>query len=184
MSYIEASQAATIGSTINWATDVIVPLASALIGGLMALWGVHITLKRDKLKYQREKEESAQPFFSIFSLYDSRFSNSQKNTFSFVTGDTYDDKQSHLVANIVNSEKVEFVIDEFYIDNIHYHPYGYEKQFISKGSVCTIIINVKTGANLSDAVMYVTDVNFKKHTYKLKCRNELVIDFIEVQKEV
>lgn len=154
----------TSAVTINLVTDVIVPLASALIGGLLALLGVYITLKRDKLERQLEKEESAQPFFSIFALYDSRFSNSQENTFSFVSGDTY--------------------IDEFYIDNIHYHPYGYEKQFISKGFVCTIIINVKTGVNLSDAVMCVTDANFKKHIYRLKCRNELVINFEEIQKEV
>ncbi len=174
----------TSAVTINLVTDVIVPLASALIGGLLALLGVYITLKRDKLERQLEKEESAQPFFSIFALYDSRFSNSQENTFSFVSGDTYDDEQSHLVANIVNSEKIEFAIDEFYIDNIHYHPYGYEKQFISKGFVCTIIINVKTGVNLSDAVMCVTDANFKKHIYRLKCRNELVINFEEIQKEV
>ena len=32
--------------------------------------------------------------------------------FSFVSGDTYDNTQSHLVANIVNSEKVEFVIKD------------------------------------------------------------------------
>lgn len=174
----------TSAVTINLVTDVIVPLASALIGGLLALLGVYITLKRDKLERQLEKEESAQPFFSIFALYDSRFSNSQEHTFSFIAGDTYDDEQSHLVANIVNSEKIEFIIDEFYIDSVHYHPYGYEKQFISKGLVCTIIINVKTGANLSDAVMYVTDANFKKHIYRLKCRNELVINFEEIQKEV
>ena len=35
-------------SSVNFLTDVIVPLLSALIGGLMALFGVYITLKRDK----------------------------------------------------------------------------------------------------------------------------------------
>ena len=32
-------------SSVNFLTDVIVPLLSALIGGLMALLGVYITLK-------------------------------------------------------------------------------------------------------------------------------------------
>jgi hypothetical protein len=32
-------------SSVNFLTDVIVPLLSALIGGLMALFGVYITLK-------------------------------------------------------------------------------------------------------------------------------------------
>lgn len=48
----------TAAVTINWVTDVIVPLASALIGGLLALLGVHITLKRDKIERQLEKEEA------------------------------------------------------------------------------------------------------------------------------
>lgn len=172
-------------TTINWVTDVIVPLTSALIGGLVALVGVYITLSHERNVRKAEISANARPFFSIFGIYDhGRFSNAQEHVFSFVSGDIYDDNQSHLVANVVNSEKIEFVINEFCIDGIHYHPHGYEKQFISKGLVCTIVINIKTGANLSDALMYVTDINSTKHIYKLKCRNELVIDFEEVQKEV
>lgn len=47
----------TAAVTINWVTDVIVPLASALIGGLLALLGVHITLKRDKIERQLERRK-------------------------------------------------------------------------------------------------------------------------------
>lgn len=175
----------TSSSAINWLTDVIIPLVSALIGGIVALVGVYITLSHERNVRKAETSTSARPFFSIFGLYDrGRFSNSQDHVFSFVSGDTYDNSQSHLVANIVNSEKVEFVIDEFCVDGIHYHPYGYESQFISKGLVCTIVINIKTDADLSKALMYVTDINSTKHIYKLKCRNELVINFEEIQKEV
>lgn len=172
-------------TTINWVTDVIVPLTSALIGGLVALVGVYITLSHERNVRKAEISANARPFFSIFGLYDhGRFSDSQEHVFSFVSGNTYDNSQSHLVANIVNSEKVEFVINKFCVDGIHYHPYGYESQFISKGLVCTIVINIKTDADLSKALMYVTDINSTKHIYKLKCQNELVINFEEIQKEV
>lgn len=175
----------TSNSAINWLTDVIIPLVSALIGGIVALVGVYITLSHERNVRKAETSANAEPFFSIFGLYDhGRFSNAQDHVFSFVSGDTYDNTQSHLVANIVNSEKVEFVIDEFCVGGIHYHPYGYERQFISKGLVCTIVINIKTDADLSNVLMYITDINSTKHIYKLKCRNELVIDFEEIQKEV
>lgn len=42
-------------SSVNFLTDVIVPLLSALIGGLMALFGVYITLKRDKNEHEQER---------------------------------------------------------------------------------------------------------------------------------
>lgn len=61
----------TAAVTINWVTDIIVPLVSALIGGLLALLGVYITLKRDKIERQLEKEENARPFFTPLDLWDS-----------------------------------------------------------------------------------------------------------------
>lgn len=59
-------------SSVNFLTDVIVPLLSALIGGLMALFGVYITLKRDKNEHEQEQEEKACPFFTILDDGDKR----------------------------------------------------------------------------------------------------------------
>ena len=55
-------------SSVNFLTDVIVPLLSALIGGLMALFGVYITLKRDKNEHEQEQEEKACPFFTSSTM--------------------------------------------------------------------------------------------------------------------
>ena len=63
---------ATSSSAINWVTDVIVPLTSALIGGLLALWGVHITLNHDTSDRARTQDELARPFFTILVAGDSR----------------------------------------------------------------------------------------------------------------
>ena len=60
---------ATSSSAINWVTDVIVPLTSALIGGLLALWGVHITLNHDTSDRARTQDELARPFFTILDAY-------------------------------------------------------------------------------------------------------------------
>lgn len=38
----------TSSSAINWLTDVIIPLVSALIGGIVALVGVYITLSHER----------------------------------------------------------------------------------------------------------------------------------------
>ena len=172
-------------SSINIVTDIVIPLLSALLGGILALAGVYVTLNADKSIREREREENARPFFSIFALYDhGRFTDAKAHTFSYVSGNDYDDNQSHLVINLVNSEKIEFIIDGFNIDNLDYHPYKYCKEFISKGLVCTIVVNVKKDADLSNAFMCVTDSNYHQHTYKLTCQNELVIDCVEVKKEV
>lgn len=97
----------TSNSAINWLTDVIIPLVSALIGGIVALVGVYITLSHERNVRKAETSANAKPFFSIFGLYDhGHFSNAQDHVFSFVSGDTYDNTQSHLVANIVNSEQL------------------------------------------------------------------------------
>ena len=66
-------------TTINWVTDVIVPLTSALIGGLVALVGVYITLSHERNVRKAEISANARPFFSIFGMYDhGRFSNAQE----------------------------------------------------------------------------------------------------------
>lgn len=53
---------------INWITDVIVPLGSALIGGLLALLGVLITLCREKKELKKERIERAKPILINYSL--------------------------------------------------------------------------------------------------------------------
>ena len=57
---------------MNFITDIVVPLVSAFIGGLMALWGVHLTLKRDALQREVEQKEKARPFFTILDDGDAR----------------------------------------------------------------------------------------------------------------
>lgn len=44
-------------SSVNFLTDVIVPLLSALIGGLMALFGVYITLKEIRTNMNKNRKK-------------------------------------------------------------------------------------------------------------------------------
>ncbi len=46
---------------INWVTDIIMPLSSAFIGGLLALLGVYLTLAHDRKERNVERIDKAKP---------------------------------------------------------------------------------------------------------------------------
>ena len=46
---------------VNWITEILIPLGSALIGGFLALVGVLITLHREKEELKQERIEKAKP---------------------------------------------------------------------------------------------------------------------------
>ena len=100
---------------MNFITDIIIPLVSAFIGGSMALWGVHLTLERDKLERKLEREENSRPFFCPLDLLDSSLATSNNHIFCFSLTDCFDKSSPFLNAYMVNSEKVEFIIDKITI---------------------------------------------------------------------
>ena len=172
----------TAAVTINWVTDIIVPLVSALIGGLLALLGVYITLKRDKIERQLEKKENARPFFRPLDPYVSSTIVSRKHIFNFSLTDCFDESTPAVTANIENSEKVEFVIDKFTICGKDYRPF--RPEMISKGLFFTINLYYKDDPYKNDVFMHITDINNNERIYKLVCENRFISKFIEVQKEV
>ena len=170
----------TAAVTINWVTDVIVPLASALIGGLLALLGVYITLKRDKIERQLEKEESARPFFTILEDGDKRINSDTSCFFVFFSYESDDILQGSL--NMINSDKVEFIIDKITVDGRDLLPF--RKELISKGMSFMILLYDYIPLNHSNLLLHVTDINYKKRIYKLILEDDSIKEFIEIQKEV
>lgn len=167
---------------MNLLADIIVPLASALIGGLMALWGVHITLRRDKADRQQEKEENARPFFRPLDPYIFSTIESNRHIFCFSLENRFDESSPVVTANMQNSEKVEFVIDKFTICGKDYRPF--RPEMISKGLFFTIKLYYEDDPYKNDVFMYITDINNSERIYKLVCEDCFISKFIEIHKEV
>lgn len=172
----------TAAVTINWVTDIIVPLVSALIGGLLALLGVYITLKRDKIERQLEKEENARPFFTPLDLWDSSIIASNNHIFCFSLTNCFDESSSSISANIKNSEKTEFIINKITICGKDYRPF--RPEMISKGMLFMIKLYYEDNPYKNDVFMHITDINHNNRIYKLVCEGGFICDFIEIQKDV
>ena len=171
----------TAAVTINWVTDVIVPLASALIGGLMALWGVHLTLKRDALQREVEQKEKARPFFTILDDGDARAKSESVCFFGFFHSESATDVS--LAINMINSEKNEFIIDKLSISQKDYLPT--RKELVTQGLIFSVLVFDDSIIDLSDIKLYITDINHQHRIYKLAFENDVIKEFVELEnKEV
>ena len=171
---------ATSSSAINWVTDVIVPLTSALIGGLLALWGVHITLNHDTSDRARTQDELARPFFTILDAGDSRQNATSLCIFDFSTLSS--DGECQDCIYMLNSDKVEFIIEKVTVSGHDFLP-G-RKELISKGLPFMLLLSDRSPLDYSNTFLHIIDINHKNRTYKLLSQNNIPKEWIEVQKEV
>lgn len=129
-------------SSVNFLTDVIVPLLSALIGGLMALFGVYITLKRDKNEHEQEQEEKACPFFTILDDGDKRITSDDVCVWGFFSPNMESNSafDCQYGINMINSQKNEFIIDKLSVNN--HDLLQQERNLLQKGfpSCCLCMI--------------------------------------------
>lgn len=173
----------TAAVTINWVTDVIVPLASALIGGILALIGVGITLYRDRTVRKIEKAESARPFFCTVDFWEEHTNPSNSLSehnflFSLVGTDDYDPCQKHIEGRFINSDKVEFIIEKITIGNHCY--FSMSPEMIRKGMRFTVLLNYSENLTTNKVIMHITDINHQPRQYQFILNGDSVIKFIEL----
>ena len=167
---------ATSAVTINWIADVIVPLTSALIGGLIALGGVYLTLKDSHEERTNNQQENARPFFALIDYGDSRITPS--NNFAFYFSPIDQDGDFQQTINIVNSEKVEFIINKFTVNNTDFIPF--RKYLVEKGMTFMIVLASATSIEGLPIRMYITDINHQSRVYNFISQNSHIVDFTEL----
>lgn len=166
---------------MSWIADIVVPLMSAFIGGLMALWGVHLTLKRDALQREVEQKEKARPFFTILDDGDARAKSESVCFFGFFHSESATDVS--LAINMINSEKNEFIIDKLSISQKDYLPT--RKELVTQGLIFSVLVFDDSIIDLSDINLYITDINHQHRIYKLAFENDVIKEFVELEnKEV
>lgn len=166
---------------MNWITDIVVPLTSAFIGGLIALIGVGITLYRDRKVRDAEKAEIARPFFCPIDYGDSRIipSNSHVFLFSFVGTTDYHDCLQHVQGNFINSNKAEFIIEKITVGNHCYFPL--RPEMIEKDMAFMIKFNYKENLTANPVIMHIMDLNYQKRMYQFIIESDKVVRLVELE---
>lgn len=157
-------------------SDILMPIISSVIGGMMALAGVFVTLRTDRKVRMKEEKEKARPYFGIIDDVDTRVIQSDNHVFAFDSDQNFPTKNI-LFVHIVNSEKVEFMIEKFKINGREYK--ARSKKIVSKGLACKIMIYDYVDVMIRDAFMYIIDLKNDTRIYKLTIQDRQVIDFKE-----
>ena len=149
--------------------EVVIPIVSAVYGGLITLVGVAWTIKETRKDLVRKDENEAKPFFGIIDVQHYLNDESCKNEIGF-RPKKFDEKLVFLdEINIQNSDKAPFYIDKFSVDNIDCYP---DSTFlVTKEMIFNAVVYVEESKKkpLDKVYMYVTDVNFKTRIYELQC---------------
>lgn len=157
------------GEENNNLQEIVLALASAVIGGALTLAGVAWTIKETRKDIAKKDDFEAKPFFGIIDVQHYLSDESCKNEIGF-RPENFDEKLVPLdEINIQNSDKSPFYIDKFSIDNIDYYP---DSTFlVTKEMIFNAVIYVEKSKKkpLDKVHMYVTDVNFKTRIYELQC---------------
>lgn len=155
---------------------------SALIGGLMALFGVYITLKRDKNEHEQEQEEKACPFFTILDDGDKRITSDDVCVWGFFSPNMESNSafDCQYGINMINSQKNEFIIDKLSVNNHDLLPT--RKELVTKGLSFLLLVYDLPNIDLSTLKLYITDFSGKHRVYKLMVKDDVASEFIEISK--
>ena len=149
--------------------EVVIPIVSAVYGGLITLVGVLLTIKETRKDIAKKDDFEAKPFFGIIDVQHYLNDESCKNEIGF-RPKKFDGKLVFLdEINIQNSDKAPFYIDKFSVDDTDYYP---DSTFlVTKEMVfnATIYVEQSKKKPLDKVYMHVTDVNFKSRIYELQC---------------
>lgn len=159
--------------------NIVLPIVSTLVGGGITLLASAWTMRKESKARQEEREETARPFFGIIDGIDSRIISSNNHIFQFAAKETFSDTQPHLSANIINSDKTEFMLEKISINEKNYFPTNHE--LITKQMPFMIKLYYDGKIADSDVLLHIIDINHKKRTYKMIYSGSFVTNIEEIK---
>ena len=164
--------------------DIIIPIVSAVIGGLCTFLGVFLTILHEKKKEKEERLLSNKPLFYRLDL---RQEYEAKSSVDFCLGvGNFDDKEGQIFGVIKNTDNAVLIIDNVSVnDKIYKSLYG---DVVDKNQIFNLYINVSEKINKDDEIIFtVKDIMNNKYKYRIETKNEdekysEIIGFKEVKK--
>ena len=164
--------------------NIIIPIVSAIIGGLCTFLGVLITILHEKKK---EKEERLLANKPLFYRLDLRQEYEYKSAVDFCLGvGNFDEKEGQIFGVIKNTDNAVLIIDGVSINGKLYKSlYG---DVVDKNQIFNLYINVSEKINKEDEIIFVVkDIMENKYEYRVETRYKdekysEIIGFKEIKK--
>ena len=164
--------------------NIIIPIVSAIIGGLCTFIGVLITILHEKKKEKEEKLLINKPLFYRLDL---RQGYEHKNVLEFCLGvENFDNKEGQIFGVIKNTDNAVLIIDGVSVNGKLYKSlYG---DVVDKNQVFYLYVNVSEKINKDDEIVFfVKDIMENKYKYKVEIRYKdekysEIIGFKEIKK--
>lgn len=143
-------------------TGIIVPIVSAIIGGLLTMWGVIHTIRHENKCRKEDEHKLYKPLFMSIPVYDDRV---DRNTI-VVNLESDEDKgmYSLLQGYIKNLDFSHFIIDKVVVNDTAYSPYA--NSVIEKNSAISIGV-YGSQQEVNTAALYISDVLGNKYVYNI-----------------
>lgn len=164
--------------------DIIIPIISAIIGGIFTFLGVFITIHHEKKKEEEEKLLTNKPLFYRLDL---RQDYESKSAVDFCLGvGNFDDKEGQIFGVIKNTDNAVLIIDSVSVNGKLYKSlYG---DVVDKNQIFNLYINVSEKINKKDEIIFVVkDIMENKYEYIVETKQEdekysEIIGFREIKK--
>lgn len=143
--------------------DIIIPLLSAVIGGLLTLGGVYITIKNQNKKDNDSKKLSVKPW--IFSLDD--FPNHDTDNINCIniTGKKNAEFGGNLYLIIKNTDNAVGIIERFETEDNTYYPDA--NALLEKDSVNNVVIELQKNDSQRNMFLFVKDTLGNEYRYEV-----------------
>lgn len=142
--------------------SVLVPVVSAIIGGIMTLLGVLITLRAERKQAKSERLAAAKPWLFSVSM-DQSYPNKQL----LEMRDPNSTKTEGFIScNIRNTDNATAILDRVESGNITYKPIA--GRILEKDSVTELVIRLSAcGEQLKNMKIYVRSIYGEEYEYKI-----------------
>ena len=161
--------------------DIIIPIVSALIGGIATFLGVKITIDNEKRKEQEKKIKEIKPYFYRI---DSHQECEHEKPINFYIGlEQAEDKEWKLGGIIKNTDNAIMIIKGVTIQDTFYK--AQSGNVIDKNCIVNLYIHCNESiSEETNIVLEIEDILKNKYNYKLKTKDgKEISEYIEIKKD-
>ena len=146
---------------INWITDVVMPSLSAIIGGMLALFGVWITLRHEKKERKLEQIDKAKPIIINYMVHAIEnklhipkylFSSCEESVGKEITGVFKNTDNGILLFDCIETETKKY--------------YPQHSSAVDKNTVFYVLLDITKGETLKKCIFHCHDIFGTQYTYE------------------
>ena len=143
--------------------DILVPMAAAVLGGWITMWGVVRTIKHEQQNAHEQTLQAAKPWIFSLDTFEHRYNNNAASMIK-MQGKTPAGSNCTLSFLLHNTDNGIGIIEKFVTENNEYLP-GLGR-IIEKNSTVEVIISLDTNETLENMYFIIRDIYGNRYKYK------------------